>query len=257
MRHGSFAQIDHRPFPLPSGRWRYSQIWSDLAFFHWPVSPRWLRKKIPLGLEIDEFEGRAWIGVVPFRLWIRRRGFPALPRIQIFPEINVRTYVSVDGRPGVWFFSLDAPSPLAIWAARRFFHLPYERSRFEVSVPPHAAARNDASMIEYQSSRVVGPAATFRGRYRPTGPVTLARPGTLDHFLTERYCLYSEDSHGTLYRGHVHHVPWPLQSMEAEIDENTMAAPLGLELDGPPEHLTFAQRIEVSTWPLERVRKAR
>ncbi len=255
MSHRSLEQIDHRPYSLPTGRWRFDQVWSELAFLHWPVSTRWLRTRVPLGLEIDEFDGTAWIGVVPFRLRIRLRGLPAIPRVQVFPELNVRTYVTAGGRPGVWFFSLDAPSPLAIWAARRWFHLPYFRARFEVREQP-ATSGDGAGWIHYHSTRLEGDSAEFGVRYRPTGPLVLASPGTLDHFLTERYCLYSADPAGMLYRADVHHAPWPLQAGEAEIATNTITAPLGLELEGAPR-VAFSRRVDVATWPLESLASGR
>lgn len=242
MSHPSFAELDHRVWPLPPGSWWWAQVWEDLAFLHWPVPAQELQSRIPVGLEVEEFDGTAWIGVVPFRLRIRARGLPALPKIGAFPEINVRTYVRTGGRPGVWFFSLDAPSRFAIWAARWLYNLPYSRSRFEV--------KSGGDGVTYRCERLDSAAsARFSGRYRPTGPVAPASPGTLDHFLTERYCLYAADSGGGLHRGEIHHAPWPLAPAEAEIEENTMVAPFGLTLEGSPR-VAFSRRIEVATWPL-------
>src|SRR5262245_4268389 len=124
--HASLSHIDHRPWALPRGRWTMRQSWCDLLFAHWRVPVSALRPLIPARLKIQEFDGSAWLGAVPFRMTgVMYRPLPDLPWISAFPELNLRTYVECDGKPGVWFFSLDATNPLAVWAARRFFHLPY------------------------------------------------------------------------------------------------------------------------------------
>jgi uncharacterized protein YqjF (DUF2071 family) len=248
MSHPSFAHVAHRPWPLPDRPWRWAQVWEDLAFLHWPVPARDLRAKIPLSLEIEEHAGTAWLGIVPFRLRIRPRGLPALPRIGIFPEINVRTYVTADGRPGVWFFSLDAPSRLAVAAARRLFRLPYRRARFSV----RAAARA-GDWVDYRAERLEPPAAAFAARYRSIGAAAAALPGSLDHFLAERYCFYAADPAGRLHRAEVHHPPWRIAPAEVEIEANSLTAPLGLPVEGAPR-AAYARRLEVATWALEPVR---
>jgi len=202
-----------------------------------------LRPLIPEGLELQEFDGSAWLGVVPFRMsGVMRRPFPDLPWISAFPELNVRTYVQRDGKPGVWFLSLDATNPLAVWAARRFFHLPYHRASMELA--------DESEGINYRSERA---GARFWGSYRPVSEVSPARPGTLEHWLTERYCLYARDPAGSLWRNDVHHAPWPLQKAEALIRVNTMGSIHGLHLEGPPRLLHFARRIDVVVWEGERV----
>lgn len=197
---------------------------------------------IPEGLAVDEFEGTAWIGVVPFRMTgVMRRPLPDFPWISAFPELNVRTYVSRDGKPGVWFLSLDATNPLAVWAARRFFHLPYFLAKMSLD--------RQEREIEYRSKRT---AARFEGSYRPASGVCPSTPGSLEHWLTERYCLYAQDSRGALWRNDVHHAPWPLQRAEADIRVNTMLAPHGLEVPGPPTLLHFAEKVDVVVWSSER-----
>ncbi len=172
-----------------------------------------------------------------------RRPFPDLPWISAFPELNVRTYVERDGKPGVWFLSLDAPNPLAVWAARTFFHLPYFQAR--ISLAPEADG-----WIEYRS---LGAYARFEARYRPTSEVYRASLGSLEHWLTERYCLYAQDRTGALWRNDVHHSPWPLQKAEAEIRVNTMLSPHRLKVEGPPPLLDFAEGLDVVVWPGERL----
>ena len=195
-----------------------------------------MRHLIPSTLEIDLWEDQAWVGVVPFRMErIRRRGMPAVPVLSATPEINVRTYViGPGGKPGVWFFSLDAASSLVVWGARRFFGLPYFPAAMECHV--------EDGEVRYRSSRT-GSRAEFRARYRPTGPVQLSRLGTLDHWLTERYCLYTAET-----RADILHPQWPLQPAEADIDLNTMADAAGIWLPDTAPLLHFARRLDVKVW---------
>lgn len=188
---------------------------------------------------LQEFDGQAWIAVVPFRMTgVMRRYLPDLPWISAFPELNVRTYVERGGKPGVWFFSLDATNPLAVWAARRFFHLPYFKAEMSLAQGPDG--------IAYRSRRAD---AAFEGVYRPVSDPYLAAPGSLEHWLTERYCLYAEDARGGLWRNDVHHAPWPLQKAEASLKVNRMFAAHGLEVPGPPALLHFARALDVVVWP--------
>lgn len=217
--------VAHRPWPMPSGPWIMTQQWWDLLFAHWPIPIDVMRAHVPNQLELDTFEGEAWIAVVPFRMaGVRPRGLPAVPWLSNFPELNVRTYVRAVDRhapggptvkPGVFFFSLEAGNPVAVSIARHLFKLPYFRAYMRLT------QRGDT--IDYASYRTHdrAPLAEFVGRYGPTGPVYAATPGTLEHWLTERYCLYAVDGAGRVYRGEIHHQPWPLQPARAEIDVNT------------------------------------
>jgi len=245
MTHISLSQVDHRPWPLPAGPWAMAQRWSKLLFAHWPVAVDELREQIPAALDIDVFDGTGWIGVVPFELRIRPRGLPVVPRVAAFPEINVRTYVSCGCKPGVWFFSLDATSPIAVRLARWTFYLPY----FLADI----AADSTGSSMHFKSHRLTpGTAAHFEARYRPNSEVFLAVPGTLEHWLTERYCLYASNAAGAIYRTDVQHAPWPLQTAEWDLQVNSMADPVGIALNGPPI-LHFANTIEVVNWLPQKV----
>lgn len=237
-----------RPWPIPDRPWIMAQTWHDLLFAHWPVPPDILRARIPPGLTLDTYEGQAWVGVVPFRMTgVRLRGLPALPPVGAFEELNVRTYVVRGDRPGVYFFSLDAASRVAVTLARRWFHLPYHQARMSLG-------RADG-WVHYRSDRIgVGGGARFVGRYRPTGDVNPAAPGTLAHWLTARYCLYAVGSNGHLYRAEIDHRPWPLQPAEAEIEVNTMAAAANVALPTAPPLLHFARRLDVVVWPLTAIR---
>ena len=220
--------------------------WHDLAFLHWPIAAEKLRPFIPTGLELQEFDGSAWLGVVPFYMrGVRIRGIPPLPGTGAFAELNLRTYVTAKGKAGVWFFSLDAASRIAVRAARRTFHLPYFDARMTV--------RQTVDEIEYSSVRTELPAGEFEASYRATNPVSAATPGSIDHWLTERYCLYSADRRGRIYCGEIHHAPWPLQLAECEIHKNTLASQLQIELPPRPPLVHFAKRLDVVAWYLRRV----
>lgn len=239
----------HRPWPLDKRPWIMQQIWHDLLFAHWPVKYDELRPLIPSELSIDTYEGEAWLGVVPFRMSdVNPRGMPSLPWLSAFEELNVRTYVSLNGKPGVFFFSLDAANPIAVDVARRVFHLPYYNSHMGLEYL-------DNQEILYRSHRYHKDAqeAHFNGRYRPTGAVYDAKKGTLEHWLTERYCLYTCKPSGHVYCGEIHHQPWPLQQAEAEIYVNTMAEAVGLTLPDSPPILHFSKKIEVVVWSLQEV----
>ena len=231
-------QTAHRPWPLPAEPWVMAQTWERLLFAHWPVPPGQL--SVPDGLRLDTFEGSAWLGVTPFRLTgLRLRGTVPLPGISSFLELNVRTYVTAGGKPGIWFFSLDASSQLAVEAARRLYRLPYFHA--DISV------RRRGDEVVYDCSRHDGKA--FSAVYRPGGEVFKADPGSVEHFLTERYCLYAEHE-GELHRAEIHHRPWPLQTAEAQIDLNTMP-PVKLPDESPLTH--YSARQDVVIWPLEPV----
>ena len=242
------AHIAHRPCPLPQATWIMTQSWHDLLFAHWPVSTRELREKVPPGLELDLFDGHAYVGIVPFHMTnVAPRGVPAMPFVSTFTEMNVRTYVTVGGKPGVYFFSLDADSQMAVTVARTMFRLPYFTASMEV--------RADAGEVQYRSRRTSGDGAgaQFEGRYRPVGPVSPAPRGSLDWFLTERYCLYTVDESFRASRLEIHHPPWPLQPAEAEIMTNTMAEAAGIRLPSMAPLLHFAKRQDMLAWPMERV----
>jgi len=239
----NLAELAHRPWLLPAGPWIMAQAWHDLLFAHWPAPAVLLRPHIPERLQIDTFEGQAWLAVVPFRMsGVRLRGTPALPWLSKFPELNVRTYVTADGKPGVWFFSLDAANSAAVAIARAWFHLPYFRARMQCGP--------QETWILYKSERTHpnAPTAELRGQYRPIGSSYFAKRGTLEHFLTERYCLYSVDPQRRAFRGEIHHAPWPLQSAEAEFSSNTMAEAAGFSLPAQKPLLHFARRQDVVVW---------
>jgi uncharacterized protein YqjF (DUF2071 family) len=210
-----------------------------VLFAHWPVPEERLRPLVPAALELDTFEGRAWIGVVALRIvGSRLRGGPRAPA---FPELNVRTYATAGGLPGVVFLSLDAASAAMVAVGRHLYGLPYLRARM--------ASRRDGDAVDFRSRRADrrAPDAAFAARYRPTGPVAMAAPGSLEWWLTERYRMYSAGRRGVARRSEVRHPPWPLQPADAEIAVNTMTLPFGIAARGRPV-LHVARRVEARFW---------
>lgn len=241
---GSLSAAEHRPWPLPEEPWVIAQTWQRLLFAHWPLAPEALAGKIPPGLTLDTWHGKAWVALTPFHLTgLRARGLPPAPGMSRFHELNVRTYVSTGRKPGVWFFSLDAESALAVAAGRRLYQLPYFQARFDETV--------DGDRVRYRSRRIQpgAPPAELDVTYGPIGPPARSATASIETWLTERYCLYAADRGGRLLRTEIHHAPWPLQPADAHVVRNTMAASHGIRLDGAPALLHYAQRLDVVVWP--------
>lgn len=226
------------------------QWWGKLLFMHWVVPARMLRPLLPPQLTLDTHDGAAWLGIVPFTMWGVRPYFgPPVPGLHAFHELNVRTYVHFDGVPGVWFFSLDINSPLAAWAARRFFFLPYHAARLGLA--------QSGRTINFSSERaeVDAAPATFHAEWTFGEPLKRAEPGSLEFFLTERYCLYSTHR-GELFRCRIHHEPWPLRRAEVSAYDSTMVEALGIQTPTGEPLLHYAEAIMADIWPLRRVRTA-
>ena len=243
--------VSHRPYPLPANRWRMTQRWNDLLFAHWPIPADAMARLIPPGLKIDTFDGYAWVAAVPFWMdLVRTRTFGerciAIPGTATFCELNLRTYVRSPATDlsGIYFFSLDAASALAVIGARTLFHLPY----FFASM--RSQTRPDGT-VEYTSNRLLtSRPVRFKARYRGSGEIAgPSRPGTLEYFLTERYCLFTQHA-GQVLRADIHHLPWPLEAAEAEISVNELPAAHGIALPHRPPILHFARQLQVYIWPL-------
>lgn len=213
-----------------ANNWCMAQTWNDLLFLHWPVDTDWLRQRVPPPLQVDTFDGQAYLGVIAFRLSnIHLRGWPVLPVLDVFAELNVRTYVTFDGRPGVLFLSLHCPNRLAIGIARPWFHLPYHHA------PCTLRRRDTARQFD---------APFFSARYEPIGPSA----GALETWLTERYCYYAVTT-AAVYRCDVQHRPWQLSGAVAHIRSDVFGA------GAPLAHL--AERMDALIWPPRRVRSLR
>jgi uncharacterized protein YqjF (DUF2071 family) len=191
----------------------------------------------------------AWVGIVPFYMSnVRFRHAPPFPTTTEFCELNVRTYVyPKGGKPGVWFFSLDASSILAVWGARRAFRLPYYNANMRLT-----KTGDEVHYFSHRNHRRA-PEAQFEGHYQPVGAVYQSQAGTLDHWLTERYCLYAVDNQGGLYQGDIIHPPWPLQPASADLSLNTMAQASGITLPDTPPLLHYAERLDVRAWYLRNI----
>jgi uncharacterized protein YqjF (DUF2071 family) len=223
--------------------WLMAQSWHDLLFAHWPVALDQLRRVVPQPLEIDTFDDHAWLGVVAFRLsGIHLRGLPAAPGLAGFPEVNLRTYVSLDHQPGVLFLSLHCPNRLAMAVARPWFRLPYHYAAIQL-------ARSD-SRLHFDSRSPAG--ADFAATYCPSSPPCTAPSGSLDAWLTERYCYYTASPDGSVYRCDIQHRPWWLSKAQACISSNTLTQPFGLPPSEVLPLLHFAKRMDAVIWPLQR-----
>src|SRR5262245_19789536 len=247
MAHNDFDssildEVAHRPWTLPESPWVMTQTWNDVLFAHWRVDASTLRERVPASFELDLFDGEAWVAVVPFEMTnVGPRGVPSLPWVSEFPELNVRTYVKVADRPGVYFFSLDAGSAMAVRTARMLFNLPYFLATMNVT--------SRDGVIDYQSRRESGdPRAELRATYQPAGEPFIPQPGSLEYFLTERYCLYHLDRRGVPYRLDIHHPPWKLQRAAAELARNTMAEASGVSLPSSSPLVHFVKRQDMVGW---------
>nr|WP_235946177.1 DUF2071 domain-containing protein [Saccharibacillus alkalitolerans] len=227
------------------------QVWNDLLFAHWPVRTEEVLPFVPPGIELDLWEGQPWLSLSPFYLTgLRLRGIPHLPSLSRFPELNARTYVNCGGMPGILFFSLDADKRIAVEAARRL-GLPYLNA--DISV------KRSGEWIRCRSIRSDGRGreAEFAASYRPlSAEIFRARPGSLLHWLTERYCLYTSEHRGRVSRCVIHHHPWPLQEVEAQIGTDTIAKSHGIHLPARKPLMTYTKRLDVLFWPLERAARS-
>jgi hypothetical protein len=222
------------------------QSWLHLLFAHWSVAPEKLAPLIPKPLQLDLHEGRAWIGVVPFHMDNVRLSYsPPIPTVSRFAELNVRTYVTLHDRPGVYFFSLDATSLLTVTSARMFYHLPYYHAEITMT--------RDGQTVEYRSKRRnAGGQFQFQGSYRPIGEGYRAVPGTLDYWLTERYCFYTVRQN-QVYRCDIVHEPWLLHPAEANIRVNTMANINGFVLPDEQPLLHYSERLDVTAGVVKKI----
>ena len=236
-----------RTWPLPKHPWVMRMTWSQLLFAHWPVDPDAVARVLPTGVTLDTRDGKAWIGVVPFLMSnIAPRFCPPIPGLSHFLELNVRTYVTVDGKPGVWFFSLDAESRIAVRAARATFNLPYMDAVMSLS-------NEDSGQVRYQSRRTHRgePSADYDATYGAQGEFREADVGSLEHWLTARYCLYTVSRKGRPLRGEIDHPPWELAPATHSERVNTMGKSHGFDLNGEP-HLLIAKPIRVRAWVVEK-----
>lgn len=229
-------------------------VWHELLFMHWKVDPDQLRQHLPAGLELDTYNGKAWIGIVPFRMsGVSLRWLPDVPWLSRFPELNVRTYViGPSGQRGVWFYSLDATNPIAVRGARWLYHLKYMDAKIQFKSEKGC---NCGSWIRYHSRRThrnEAP-AELNVEYRPIGQSYQAERGTLLEWLTSRYSLFSSDASGKLFRGDIAHDPWELRDAQAIVHSNTMTDGIGVALPDDKPLLHFSCTTKVLAGPIRAV----
>jgi hypothetical protein len=233
-----------------------TQRWNDLLFAHWPTPTARIEALLPDWLEADTYQGSAWLGAVPF--WLDRikiRGVPPLPGFHNFPDLNLRTYVRdrVTGTPGFFCFSVDSSNLLAVAAAHVMYHLPYCLA--EMRLEP----RSEREFAFYSRRRFSREPVIFKARYRGLGPTRKTvemSAGSFEYFFTERPCVFSTNRAGQPIRANLHHVPWPLEDAEAEIERNDLATAVGLELPDVEPVLHYSRRLGVYVWPAELVHPA-
>jgi uncharacterized protein YqjF (DUF2071 family) len=250
------VRTSRKPRPVPPGRWLMRQRWNDLLFAHWPVPASSLALLVPEGLQVDTFQGSAWLGIMPF--WMDRlkvRGVPSLPGMRSFPDLSLRTYVREEATrtSGVYFLSLDASSLLAVATGRAFYRLPYHWAQM------HLEQRTEREFSFFSRRRFTGRPVVFNARYRGLGPsqrLAESQPGTLEYFLFERYCMFSSTSDGRPIRANLHHLSWPLEEAEAQIERNDLAEALGIQLPDQKPVLHYSRRLAIYVWPAELVRPA-
>lgn len=234
--------------PLRRGPWIMRQRWHHLLFAHWPVEYEKLRAAVPRELDLDAFGGEVWLGLVVFGLsGIKLRWLPEVKPLASFPEVNLRTYVTYRGQPGVYFISLDADNPVAVAIASRWFQLNYYDAEIRYT--------RDADGLHFNSRRIQRrlPEAKLDVTYAPADSLTAGAPGglRLQEWLTERYCYYvAKDDQ--VRRCDIDHRPWSLQHARADFRENSIALPFGIELDGAGALLHYCRYMEARIWPLRR-----
>jgi len=239
--------VAHRPWPLPLKNWIMRQSWRNSLFIHWPIPAEVLRPHIPSVLEIDTYNGSAWLGVVVFVMGgIYPRGLSSISLTPPFPEINVRTYVHYNGKPGIFFMSLDVGDWASCTIAKRWYRLPYKKADI--------SSRKEGQTFYCQSVRkgTKNPLTSFQVKYTPLSEVYFPKDGTLDDWLTERYCLYSTNNGINIYCSEIHHRPWPLQKVEAEISRNTLLMPFKIDGTEVQPIYHFSKGVDTFFWNIKK-----
>jgi len=243
MYKNILKQTEHRNYPLPEGKWIAMQDWEHLLFMHWRVYSAFIEPHLPKGLELDTFDGEPWISIIPFRVGkMRIRKMPPLPFMYPFVEVNVRTYVKRDGIPGVYFFSMDASKLLAVLGAR-FATLPYFHAKMKL--------KKKGKKFNFKSIRKDKEKETLKLSYQPSGKLFIPEEGTIDHWLMNRFALWSY-KYDTLFRGDIHHKQWKVQHADLDIDKETITSfmPNNASISKPLAHYAKSKRVLI--WPLKK-----
>ncbi|RKQ34758.1 YqjF family protein [Oceanobacillus halophilus] len=238
---------DHRPFPFPSKHWMMKQKWKNISFLHWPLSESQLRPFIPKQLTIDTYHGQAWVGMVIFEMEsIHLRGIPKYSITPNFSEVNVRTYVTYNGVPGIYFLSIDVDNWASVTLAKRWYHLPYHSANISIE-KSHESYHYES--IRHGQSQIKG-----EGMIHPLPESYIADKDSLDYWLMERYRLYSINKKQSLYKADIHHKPWSLQKAETTIHRNTILSELTIGLDAFfPAVSHFSSGLDTLFWNIKRL----
>lgn len=244
---------NHRLSPRPDGPWVIAQEWHHVLFLHWPVKAGSLRPRVPAPLEIETRDGHAWVSVIPFAMRrLRPRGLPALPWLSSFPQLNVRTYVTLEGRPGIFLLHVAAGSRLAVTIARSLFHLPYHRGRLALREESEGWIFTCRPRGGRQTCEGESP-LSFAARYRPEGSAFRPEPGSLEHWLSERFRYYTAGPDGRIDRGEIDHPPWTLQPARLDTLEGVWPDAFGIQSDRAPALAYYSRRQHAISWLPKRV----
>jgi uncharacterized protein YqjF (DUF2071 family) len=236
------AQIDKLLHPHVTLPWVLFMTWRDLLFASWRVPPEIVRAKVPPELDLDTFDGSAWVTLVPMHVTgMHYRDVPPIPGMVTLRELNFRTYVKRNGKGGVYFLSIECPAIVSDWMALHLFKVPYLKAQIVMA--------NDGVTYHYASERTQSdmPPAAFFGTFSPSGETASPAPGSLESFLVERFCLFFVKD-GKVYRGDIHHEAWKLQSAELNIGYNTIAKAAGFDLAEKPDHIAFSPATDTLVW---------
>lgn len=245
--HEEFLETRQRPFPIPDGPWLVTQTWNNLLFSHWPIPSKIIKEHLPSSLEVDLFDGQAWVGIIPFYVnHMRIRGLPSIPYFHAYVELNVRTYVTYKGTPGIYFFSLDANKWMHVIGAKIGAFLPYRYASMDMKEENH--------IIHFYSRRkhTKSEGEQLKLTYQSSSEIYLPNPDSLEYWLFERYCFFT--SRGNyLYRGDIHHDRWRVSDAKVMIHANSMASFLPHKYIESQPLVHFSRKKQVFAWALKRL----
>lgn len=246
LQHPSLKELEHRPWEMPKNPWIWRQSWKELSFLHFPVAVEELKKRVPQALEIDSFEGTAWVSLVPFFMEdVMMRNLPSIYPFKKFPELNARTYVKYGGKTGVYFFSLDASSLNFVLGGRIAFNLPYYLAKMKIE-------KKKQGHYHYQSQRRFANKQQFDVEIQYDDASFSAEKGSFEHWVAERYCLFTANQK-KVSCVEVHHAPWQLHHASCKIHANDLLKTLGIQPLQQEPICHFSPGVDVIAWHPEKL----